>query len=141
MQIKRSIWAFGGLLGVLFVILQLVEYKYVVRDISTSLLIGILAVIFLGLGIWLGLTLGKNKKSESADPNMIKVRLEQLNISPREYDVLGLMAKGCSNQEIANQLFISLSTVKTHTSNLYAKLDVKRRTQAIQKAQDLKLLD
>ena len=65
---------------------------------------------------------------------------ETVGISKREYDVLGLMAQGLSNQEIADTLFISLNTVKTHTANIFLKLDTKRRTQAIQKAKELRLI-
>ncbi|HNC12260.1 MAG TPA: LuxR C-terminal-related transcriptional regulator, partial [Cyclobacteriaceae bacterium] len=56
------------------------------------------------------------------------------------YEVLELMAKGFSNQEIADKLFVSLNTVKTHSSNLFLKLEVSRRTQAVQKAKELQLL-
>jgi ATP/maltotriose-dependent transcriptional regulator MalT len=66
--------------------------------------------------------------------------LAQTGISKREYEVLELMAQGLSNQEIAEKLFVSLNTVKTHTSNLFVKLDAKRRTQAIQKAKELGLI-
>lgn len=100
---------------------------------------GLLAMIFTGLGIWMGLRLTNPKvviKEKEADPFLVdEARIKASKISKREYDVLCLMAQGLSNQEIADQLFISLNTVKTHASKLFNKLDAKRRTQAIQEAQ------
>lgn len=66
---------------------------------------------------------------------------QKLGLSSREMEVLQLMAQGLSNQEIADKLFLSVPTVKTHSSNLFFKLDVKRRTQAIEKARQLKIID
>ena len=66
--------------------------------------------------------------------------LLETGISKREHEVLELMAKGLTNQEIADKLFVSLNTVKTHTANLFVKLDAKRRTQAIQRAKELQLI-
>ncbi|MDZ7343234.1 MAG: response regulator transcription factor, partial [candidate division KSB1 bacterium] len=66
--------------------------------------------------------------------------LQRLGISKREYEVLELIAQGLSNQEIAKKLFISLNTVKTHSSNLFLKLDARRRTEAIRRAKELRLL-
>ena len=62
--------------------------------------------------------------------------IEASNLSAREHEVLGLIAKGYSNQSIADQLFISLHTVKTHARKINAKLGAKSRTQAIVKAQE-----
>ena len=69
-----------------------------------------------------------------------QTRLDERGISRREYEVLELMAKGFSNQEIADRLFVSLNTIKTQSSNLFLKLDVNRRTQAVQKAKELQLI-
>ncbi len=66
--------------------------------------------------------------------------ISQLEFSKRELEILGLMAQGHSNQEIAGKIFVSLSTVKTHNQNLFEKLDVKRRIQAIEKAKRLHLI-
>ncbi|HYG19004.1 MAG TPA: response regulator transcription factor, partial [Ohtaekwangia sp.] len=96
------------------------------------------------LGVWAGFRLTRRKNEPApvipGSPAPDEERLKQAGISKREYEVLELMATGCSNQEIADKLFVSLNTVKTHTSNLFIKLDVKRRTQAIQKAKDLHLI-
>lgn len=69
-----------------------------------------------------------------------EAELEKFNLTEREYEVLQLLAKGCNNAEIADQLFISISTVKTHVSNLFVKMDVKNRTHAVTKAQKLRIV-
>jgi len=140
----KSILLFGILMGALFFFLQWMEYKFMLRELSTEVLIGLLALIFIILGIVLGRTLRpKSKPSIATDtisPELKKEHLKKLQISDREYEVLELMAKGLSNQEIGEQLFISISTVKTHSSKLYEKLDANRRTQAVQKARELQIL-
>jgi len=140
----KSILLFGILMGALFFFLQWMEYKFMLRELSTEVLIGLLALIFIILGIVLGRTLRpKSKPSiavDSISPELKKEHLKKLQISDREYEVLELMAKGLSNQEIGEQLFISISTVKTHSSKLYEKLDANRRTQAVQKARELQIL-
>ncbi|HMC96913.1 MAG TPA: LuxR C-terminal-related transcriptional regulator, partial [Flavobacteriales bacterium] len=107
-----------------------------IRDLSVEVYIGVVAVLFTALGIWAGSKLLAGKKEVAAvgphAPN--EEALRSLGISARELDVLQLMAQGCSNQEIADNLFISLPTVKSHSSSLFVKLDVSRRTQAVHKA-------
>lgn len=140
---RHSIWIYGSLMGGLLLILQLIEYKYSIRDIPSSLLILLLALIFTTIGIWVGLSFRKPKRevSDAVEAKKIQTRLSLLNISTREYEVIQLVGKGYSNQQIADQLHISLSTVKTHTSKIFSKLDVKRRTQLVKKAQELEIID
>ncbi len=143
---KKAYWIYGALMAVLLGILEWAEYKYFVRDISMEVLIGLLSILFIIIGIWLGQNLGLSKSAESSsnsqgfDPLKQAESIEAYQISTREAEVLSLLAAGCSNQEIANQLFISLSTVKSHISRIYSKLAVKRRTQAVQKAKSLHLV-
>lgn len=139
---RYSIWIYGSLMGGLFLILQLIEYKYSIRDIPSSLLILLLAVIFTTIGIWVGLSFRKPKKevSDADAANKIQTRLSLLKISTREHEVIQLIGNGYSNQQIADQLHISLSTVKTHTSKIFSKLDVNRRTQLVQKARELEII-
>jgi NarL family two-component system response regulator LiaR len=138
----RTILLYGLALAALITLLKFLEYRLFVRDLSMEFYIGIIAVMFTVLGIWAGLKLTKRKTIIITNPNFQfdESRLERLGISKREYEVLELMAKGLSNQEIADKLFVSLNTVKTHSSNLFLKLDAKRRTQAIQKAKELNLI-
>jgi two-component system, NarL family, response regulator LiaR len=141
---KRTILLYSAALALLVFLLKFVEYRYFVRDLSLEFYIGLVAVLFTVIGIWAGLKItGKKTVVITRPAAVFKVnedQLRQLGISKREYEVLELMARGLSNQEIGDQLFVSLNTVKTHSSNLFLKLDVKRRTQAIQKAKELHLL-
>jgi two-component system, NarL family, response regulator LiaR len=141
---RKTIILYAAALAVLVFVLKMLEYKYFVRDLSLEFYLGLVAIMFTALGGWVGFKLTRKKpvvievpvRSFVLDENI----LNQLTISKREYEVLELIAKGLSNQEIADKLFVSLNTVKTHTSNLFVKLDVKRRTQAIEKAQSLRLI-
>jgi len=143
---KKTILIYGTLLALLVWALKWMEYRYILRDLSLQFYLGLVALLFSGMGIWIGINLLKPKPvSPEQDVLMVPASipenlLRELGISPREYEVLQLMADGLSNQEIANRLFISLNTVKTHISNLYLKLDVQRRTQAIQKAKERGLI-
>ncbi len=123
-------------------VLKFIEYRYFVKELSIEIYIGIVAILFTVLGIWMGLKLINKKKEELLTEPFVKNEslINKFGISNREYEVLELMAKGLSNQEIADQLFISLPTVKTHVSNLFVKLDVERRTQAIKRAKESHLI-
>ncbi|HKQ77187.1 MAG TPA: response regulator transcription factor [Blastocatellia bacterium] len=122
-------------------VLKFIEYRFLVRDLSLEFYLGVVAVLFTGLGIWVGLRLTR-KKVVIASPEfkLNEPELQRLGISKREYEVLELIAQGLSNQEIAERLFVSLNTVKSHSSNLFMKLDARRRTQAIHRAKELGLL-
>jgi len=139
--VKRTIILYGLALAVLVFLLKYLEYQLIVRNLSIEFYVGIVALFFTALGIWAGLKLAQ-KKVVIAGPEFIldQSELHRIGISKREYEVLALMAKGLSNQEIADQLFVSLNTIKTHSSNLFMKLEVSRRTQAVQKAKALRLI-
>src|SRR6187549_1551422 len=140
-SMKRTILIYGLSLAVLIFLLKFIEYRFLVRDLSLEFYIGAIAIFFTVLGVWAGLKLTKKKTVIITNPafQFDQSRLDSLSISKREYEVLELMAKGLSNQEIADKLFVSLNTVKTHSSNLFLKLEVNRRTQAVQKAKELQL--
>ncbi len=139
---KRTILIYGIALAILISFLKFLEYRLFVRDLAIEFYVGIIAVMFTILGAWVGLKLTSRKTIIITNPNFKfdESRLEKLGISKREYEVLELMAKGLSNQEIADKLFVSLNTIKTHSSNLFLKLEAKRRTQAIQRAKELQLI-
>jgi DNA-binding CsgD family transcriptional regulator len=140
---RRTILIYGIAMAVLVAGLKLIEYKYFVRDIPLEFYIGLVAVLFTALGIWAGLRLTrpKIKVIDTSLPFEIdQGNLHRLGISKREYEVLELISRGLSNQEIANTLFVSTSTVKTHVSSILAKLDASRRTQAISRAKELRLI-
>ena len=139
---KRTILIYGLSLAVLIFLLKFIEYRFFVRDLSLEFYIGAIAIFFTVLGVWAGLKLTKKKMIIITNPafQFDQSRLDSLDISKREYEVLELMAKGLSNQEIADKLFVSLNTIKTHSSNLFLKLEVSRRTQAVQRAKELQLI-
>lgn len=142
-------------LAFLMFLLKWLELRFIIFDHSFEIYIGFIAVIFTVLGIWLALKLSKPKiKTVVVEKEVYVTRndpdgyrdilntslISQLELSKRELEILKLMAQGLSNEEIAAKIFVSLSTVKTHNQNLFVKLDVKRRTQAIDKAKRLNLI-
>ena len=129
---RKTILLYGIAMAALTGVLKFIEYRFLVRDLSLEFYIGAVAVLFTGLGVWVGLRLTR-RKVVIATPEfkLNEPELQRLGISKREYEVLELIAQGLSNQEIAERLFVSLNTVKTHSSNLFMKLDARRRTQAI----------
>jgi ATP/maltotriose-dependent transcriptional regulator MalT len=131
-------------LAALIIILKLLQYRYFVRDLSVEFYAGLLAILFTSVGAWVGFKLTRKKTIQISVPvsnfQFDPSRLEKLGISKREFEVLELMAQGFSNQEIADKLFVSINTIKTHSANLFSKLDVRRRTQAIQKGKELLLI-
>ena len=128
-------------MAVLVGLLKLVEYNYLVRNIPLEFHIGLVAILFTALGIWAGLRLTRPKVIDTSTPFEIdEANLHKLGISKREYEVLELISAGHSNQEIADKLFVSISTIKTHVANLFTKLDASRRTQAIRRAKELHII-
>jgi DNA-binding NarL/FixJ family response regulator len=122
-------------------ILKFTEYQYLVQDLPLEFYIGLIAAMFTALGVWVGLRLTRRKVIDNSSPFVPdESSLQKLGISKREYEVLKLVAAGLSNLEIAERLFVSTSTVKTHVSNVLGKLDAKRRTQAIQRAKELRII-
>ena len=135
-SMQNSKWVYGVIMGVLLILMQVFNYRTTVRDLSVEIYGLALGLIFLGLGIWIGLQLYQGKITIKAPFR----RNNQYPLSERELEVLRAMAEGLSNQEIADKLFVSLNTVKTHTSNIYSKLHVQRRTQAVRKARSEALI-
>jgi DNA-binding CsgD family transcriptional regulator len=143
--------SYGISMALVLFLLQWLEARFIVLNYRLDFFIGAIAIVFTVLGIWLALKLVKPKVEtrivekeiyiDSTPPTAINQKeISNLGISKRELDVLQLMATGLSNEEIAEQLFISLNTVKTHSSNIFLKLEVKRRTQAVEKAKRLNII-
>ncbi|MCB0532117.1 MAG: response regulator transcription factor [Lewinellaceae bacterium] len=141
-QFGWTILLYGLGMGLLLVVLQTARYRFLILDHAQELYFGLIALLFTGLGIWAGrqLTARLAKPTKPLSGDALEQTLAKLGITPREYEVLQLIAQGLSNQEIAGRMFVSLNTIKTHTSNLFSKLDAQRRTQAVQKAQAIGLL-
>ena len=135
---KQIVIRFGLLAVALMVLMQLSKYSLVTRDFTNELLTALIACLLIGFGIIIGRILRHQKKTEVQIIDRQKA--QQLDLSNRECEVLREMVNGKSNKEIAEALFITESTVKTHVSNLFTKLDAKRRTEAINKARNLGLI-
>ena len=131
-------------------LLKWLEWKYLITDNASDIYLGLIAVLFTLLGIWVATQLVKPKIETviiekevyvipSDAPPVNEAELKKLNLTARETEVLQLITQGHTNAEIADRLFLSLSTIKTHVSNLLVKMEVKNRAQAIEKANRLRL--
>jgi DNA-binding CsgD family transcriptional regulator len=147
--VKRLILIYGACGGLLIVALQLVEYRFLVIEHSLEIYGALVAAIFASVGIWLGLKLTRQQRvvvvKEVPVPatgpfTLNQEKLGDLGVTPRELEILELIARGLSNREIAERLFVSENTVKTHSSRLFEKLGAKRRTQAVQIGKELGLI-
>ncbi len=153
----RRVLLYGLLGGAAIALLKVLEYKHFVHAYPTEIYGGIIAAVFAALGIYLGLRWRRAHEPAAmaasaapatpapppapgapfvADP----AKLRELGITPREHEVLRLIADGLSNREIGEKVFISENTVKTHSSRLFDKLGVSRRVQAVQRARELGLV-
>jgi DNA-binding CsgD family transcriptional regulator len=137
----RDILLYGLCGGLLIAVLKLTEYRFLVIEHSVEIYGALVAALFAALGIWLGQTLTRKKPKVIIKEVPVPVtnpfvadqaRVDELGITARELEILGLMADGLSNREIASRLFVSENTVKTHSNRLFGKLGAKRRTQAVQ---------
>jgi DNA-binding CsgD family transcriptional regulator len=135
--------------GILIVVLRLIEFRFLITQHSIEIYGGLIAALFAGLGIWLGLKLTSKKEvvvvREVPVPatqsfTLNEERLKDLGITRRELEILELIAQGLSNREIADKLFVSENTVKTHSSRLFDKLSARRRTQAVQIGKEMGLI-
>lgn len=144
---KQIVIRFGLLAACLLMLMQLGQYTLITKKLTDEVFFTLFAILFLTFGYVVSRFLQKNNNQKNdipiPIPNIIEInhsRIEELNISKREYEVLELINLGHSNQEISSQLFISESTVKSHVSSLLNKLDAKRRTHAIKKAKEMQIL-
>ena len=146
---RKTVLLYGLIGGVLIATLKLIEYRFLVVEHALEIYGGIVAVIFAALGIWLGLKLTRTRTEIVVREVPVPVvgpfvrntsQLDKLGITPREMDILEAMAAGLSNKEIAERLFVSENTVKTHAARLFDKLSAKRRTQAVQRAKEAGLI-
>ncbi len=135
----RTILLYGFLLAALAVGLQWLEFQYVVRTHATETYVVLVALAFLGLGVWAGARLfRRSPPAAEFTPNTLAQ--QSLRISERELEVLGRIAAGQSNKQIAQELGVSPNTIKTHVANLFEKLEVGRRTEAILRGRELGLI-
>lgn len=146
---KRHVLIYGLIGGILIAVLKWSEYRFLVIEHSFEIYGGLIAATFAILGIWLGLKLTgtqqkivvKEVRVPSGQPFLPdEKKREDLGITRRELEILERMAQGMSNREIAEKLFVSENTVKTHSSRVFDKLGAKRRTQAVQLGKEFGLL-
>ncbi len=151
----RRVLLYGLAGGVLLVLLKVIEYQHFVHAYPTEIYGGLVAALFAALGIYFGLRWSRSREvvvikevevevpvrvPESAPFALDAVKLKELGITRREHEILGLIAEGLSNREIAERLFVSENTVKTHSSRLFDKLGVNRRVQAVLRGRELGLI-
>lgn len=147
--VKKAALLYGLAGGVLIAVLRMVEYRFLVVEHSLEIYGGLVALIFVVVGIRLGQSFTKTKEVvvvrevpvPAGEPFVRnEAKVAQLGITPRELEILERIAAGLSTREIAEALFVSENTVKTHASRLFSKLDVNRRTQAVDVAKRLGLI-
>lgn len=146
---RKHVLIYGLLCGVLIAALKLLEYRWLVVEHAIEIYGGLIAAVFASLGIWLGLRLTRRTPTVVVHEVQVPAPVEfvrdeekvaSLGITPRELEILALIAAGLSNKEIAERAFVSENTVKTHSSRLFDKLGARRRTQAVQLAKELRLI-
>ncbi len=146
---RKHVLLYGLLGGVLIAGLKLIEYRWLVVEHSVEIYGALVAAVFAAFGIWLGLRLTRPKETVVVREVRVEApasftrddrRLESLGITPRELEILELIAQGLSNREIAERVNVSENTVKTHSSRVFMKLGARRRTQAVQLGKDLRLI-
>ena len=147
----KELFSYALAMAILMLLLRWLEFRFLILEHQYEIYVGLIAVFFLLFGIWVANKVTKPKEKTVIIEKEVRVisnddfilnenELLERKISKRELEVLTLMAEGLSNQEIAERLFVSLNTIKTHSTKLFEKLEVKRRTQAIETAKKLSLL-
>lgn len=147
----RLVFLYGLFAAILVFSLKWLQWKFLILTNSLEVYFGLIAAFFTVLGVWIATRFIKPKIQEVVvekeiyvpqleENSLNETELEKFNLTEREYEVLQLLATGCNNAEIADQLFLSISTVKTHVSNLLVKMGVNNRTHAVTKAQKLRII-
>jgi DNA-binding NarL/FixJ family response regulator len=146
--VRKHVLLYGLLGGVLIAGLKLIEYRWLVVEHSVEIYGALVAAVFAAAGIWLGRRLTKKpdtvivRELVPAPATFVRDegKVESLGLTPRELEILGLIAEGLSNREIANRVNVSENTVKTHSSRVFDKLGARRRTQAVQLGKELRII-
>jgi DNA-binding CsgD family transcriptional regulator len=136
--VARTLLYYSIALAAAATALQWVEYRYLARAFSFEIYLALVAVAFLALGAWAARQLTPRSAPATFEVNRAAIR--SLGLTLRECEILERLASGQSNKELARALDISPNTVKTHLASLYAKLEVRNRIEAIEKARWLALI-
>ncbi len=146
---RKHVLLFGLLGGLLIALLQLIEYRWIVVEHSVEIYGGLVALVFVSLGLWLGRRLTRPTEKVVVREVLVpapatfvrdQARVESLGLTPRELEILELIAEGLSNREIAERVHVSENTVKTHSSRVFDKLGARRRTQAVQLGKEFRII-
>jgi DNA-binding CsgD family transcriptional regulator len=128
---RKEVLLYGLIMASVLIVLKLLEASFFFQNISIEYYLSIVAITFLILGLWFGNRNKKYKKEVSLAPELMKKKLDKLGISNREYEVICKLSEGLSNKEIAESLYLSENTIKTHLANIFSKLNAKRRTEVL----------
>jgi DNA-binding NarL/FixJ family response regulator len=148
-SMRKHVLLYGLIAGILIAVLRAIEYRWLVLDYSVEIYAALVAAIFAAVGIWLGQRLTRKRERIVVREVVVPApstfvrdqsKVESLGITPRELEILELIAGGLSNREIAERVFVSENTVKTHSSRVFEKLGARRRTQAVQLGKDFGLI-
>jgi DNA-binding CsgD family transcriptional regulator len=134
----RTIILYALALAIAATALEWLKFRYWTRPFSTEIYLFLIAGGFIALGLWAGRRLTPRPAPTVFARN--DAAIASLGLSPRECEILGLLASGQSIKEMARALGISPNTVKTHVARVYEKLDVQKRIQAVEKARWLALI-
>ncbi len=146
---RKHVLLYGLLGGFLIAGLKFIEYRWLVVEHSVEIYGGLIAAVFAAVGIWLGLRITRRRETVVVSEVLVampaefvrdQTKVESLGITPRELEILELIAQGLSNKEIAARVFVSENTVKTHSSRVFEKLGARRRTQAVQLGKEYRLI-
>jgi two-component system, NarL family, response regulator LiaR len=146
---RKHVLLFGLLGGVLIALLELIEYRWIVVEHSVEIYGGLVALVFVSLGLWLGRRLTRPTERVVVREVLVpapatfvrdQAKVESLGLTPRELEILELIAEGLSNREIAERVHVSENTVKTHSSRVFDKLGARRRTQAVQLGKEFQII-
>jgi NarL family two-component system response regulator LiaR len=148
-MMRKHVLLYGLLCGILIAGLKAIEYRWLVVEHSVEIYGGLVAAVFASLGIWLGLRITRPRETVVIREVLVPApvtfvrdekQVDALGLTPRELEMLELIAAGLSNREIANRVNVSENTVKTHSSRVFSKLGARRRTQAVQLGKELRLI-
>ena len=145
----RQVVAWSAVGGILIALLKLFEYQHFVHEYPTEIYGGLVALIFTAVGIYLGLKWTRPREVVTVKEVLVhaggpfvldEAKLREVGLTQREHEILGLIARGLTNRQIGETLFVSENTVKTHSSRLFEKMQVNRRTQAVQRGKEMGLI-
>lgn len=139
LRAARPVLLYGAILAAGTFLLSWLDYQSLARTFAGEIQIFLVASLFLVLGLWAGSRLFAGRAVPSdfdGNPNAQRT----LGLSAREMEVLGLLAEGLANKEIAERLSLSPNTVKTHVARILEKLGARRRTEALARARELGIL-